>query len=189
MSKIIALYRNAGGWLDKNLDAWFLQLVARFGFAAVLFMYFWNSAMTKIGPGLFGVFQPTTGAYAAILPAWAEAVSYDVSQLGFAAHVIVISGTIAEVVLPILIVLGLLTRVAALGMIFFVIVQSYVDIYGHHVPAEDIGRWFDGTSDALILDQRLFWAVALLVLVVKGGGRISLDYLFGMDRQPDSSGR
>ncbi len=184
MINIRALYRVSGALLERHLDGWFFQLFARFTFAAVLFFYFFNSGVNKAGEGLFGIFNPTIGAYAAILPRMTEAVSGDVSQLSFVAHLIVIFGTTAEIVLPVLIVAGLLTRLAALGMIGFIFVQSYVDIYAHNLPKDDIGAWFDNYSDGLILDQRLFWVMCLLLLIVKGAGKFSLDYLLGIDKHP-----
>lgn len=183
MIKILTTYRNIGAWLERNLDCWFFQHFARLIFAAVLFFYFYSAGINKAGEGVLGIFNPTIGAYAAILPSWMEAVSYDISELGFVAHLIVILGTTAEIVLPVLIVLGLLTRLAALGMIGFIVVQSYVDIYGHNLAKEEIGAWFDGFSDGLILDQRLFWILCLLLLIVKGAGKLSLDYLMGIDKE------
>ena len=79
--------------------------------------------------------------------------------------------------MPLLIVLGLLTRLAALGMIGFVLLQSLTDIVGHGADAATVGAWFDRASDALILDQRAFWLLALLVLVLNGAGPLSLDRL------------
>lgn len=84
---------------------------------------------------------------------------------------LVLFGSWAEMILPLLILLGLFTRGAALGMIGFIIVQSLTDIFGHGADAATIGGWFDRASDALILDQRLLWVFLLLVLVVQGGGR------------------
>jgi len=73
----------------------------------------------------------------------------------------------------------LLTRLAALGMIGFVIVQSVTDIVGHGVSigAAANDTWFDRYSDGLILDQRAFWVFVLLVLVIRGAGPFSLDRL------------
>ena len=52
------------------------------------------------------------------------------------------AGTYAEyILLPIII--GFLTRLAAIGMIGFVVVQSIVDITGHGVGGADLGTWFD----------------------------------------------
>lgn len=154
-----------------------LSLLARVVFAGVLLMYFWVSGLTKLGDGpVFGIFQPALGAYAQIFPRAMESVSYDTTQLGVWHYLVVLFGTWAEFVLPALIVLGLLTRLAALGMIGFVIMQSLTDVYGHGVTdAETLGRWFDRMPDAAILDQRAFWILLLVILVVKGGGWLSFD--------------
>lgn len=154
-----------------------LPLLARFGFAATLLVYFWASAVTKIGTGVFGFLTPSTGAYAQIFPKYFETVGYDASQLSVFHWLVVVAGTWAEFVLPLLIVLGLMTRLAALGMIGFIVVQSLTDLYGHGgiEHAATLGAWFDRTPDAVILDQRLFWIFALSVLVVKGAGALSLD--------------
>ncbi len=156
---------------------WLLPTLARIVFAGVLLMYFWVAGMTKLGDGgLFGILEPSIGAYAQIFPKKMEAVSYDVTQFGMFEYLVVVAGTVAEFVLPALIVLGLLTRVAALGMIGFVVVQSLTDIYGHGATDEKaLGAWFDRMPDALILDQRTFWVLLLLILVIKGAGPISFD--------------
>jgi putative oxidoreductase len=76
--------------------------------------------------------------------------------------------------LPTLIVLGFLTRLAALGMIGFTVAQSLTDVYGHGQDSA-LGAWFDRFSDAAIMDQRAFWIFLLVVLVIKGAGPISFD--------------
>lgn len=48
-----------------------------------------------------------------------------------------------------------------------------------------IGGWFDRASDALILDQRLFWVFVLLFLAVNGAGRLSLDHWLNIDKSPE----
>ncbi len=157
-----------------------LPSLARIVFAGVLLMYFWNSALTKTGPGLLGFLSPSVGAYAQIFPQAMEAAGFDTSQLSAMHMLIVIAGTVAEFVLPLLILAGLLTRLAALGMIGFVLVQSMTDIWGHKAGAETIGAWFDATSDSLIADQRALWMLLLAVLVMLGAGPLSLDrLLFG----------
>lgn len=92
-------------------------------------------------------------------------------------HLIVYGGIIAEFVLLVLVLLGLLTRLAALGMIGFVVLQSLTDILGHG-QTDVLGQWFDRFPDAAILDQRALWVFLLLSLVIKGGGPLSLDRLF-----------
>ncbi len=180
MTGLLTLYDSVAAALERWLDG-LLPLLARFVFAAVLLVYFWHSAATKLGDGLFGVLRPSTGAYAQIFPRAMEAVTYDVSQLGVFHWLVVVAGMWAEFLLPLLILLGLATRLAALGMIGFVVVQSLTDLYGHGGIAhlETVGAWFDRLPDAAILDQRAFWVLLLLVLVIKGGGALSLDRMLG----------
>ena len=177
MNTLIIIYNSTTQTLAR-LDM-ILPTLARLVFAAVLLMYFWVSGLTKLGDGLLGLVRPSTGAYAQIFPRALEAVGYDSTQLSLFQHLVVLAGTWAEFLLPALIVLGLLTRLAALGMIGFVTLQSLTDLYGHGGIAhpQTLGAWFDRIPDALILDQRAFWVFLLLVLVIKGAGPVSLDRL------------
>lgn len=182
------LASSAASALERALDGWLTGLAARVVFAAVLFGYYWNSALTKVGEGIGGVFQIDDGAYFQIVPPIVEAAGYDASAVAFWPWGLIVTlGTYSEFALPVLIVAGLLTRLAALGMIVFVIVQSYVDIMFHGVDAETIGALFDRVPSSAIMDQRALWVFLLLVLVIKGAGAISLDRLvFGKpgDRDP-----
>lgn len=162
--------------LDRMGD-WLLPTLARYVFASTLLFYFWASAMTKMGDGILGLFRPSDGAYVQIFPKAMEAVTYDVSQLNIFHWAVATAGMWAEFILPALIVLGLLTRLASLGMIGFVIVQSLTDLYGHGGIAHEatLGAMFDRIADGTILDQRMFWSFLLIVLVFKGAGPLSLD--------------
>lgn len=162
--------------LAHRLDRadWLLPTLARLAFAAVLFGYFWTSALTKFDGGPF---SPSIGAYAQIFPRAFEAAGYDPAGLGWGARLTVLLGSWAEIVLPVLIVAGLCTRLAALGMIGFVLVQSLTDIFGHSAAPETLGALFDRIPDAAILDQRLLWGLLLAILVLKGGGPLALDRL------------
>jgi len=153
-----------------------LPSLARLVFALTLFVFFWKSALTKFGDGLSGLFIPSVGAYAQILPRTFEQVGYDPSAMGVIALVIVMAGTWAEVILPLLIVVGLLTRPAAIGMMGFIFVMSVVDVLGHGVP---MGSLLDGDPKSLVPDQRIFWIFPLLVMVFMGAGPLSLDRLIG----------
>jgi putative oxidoreductase len=148
-----------------------LPLLARAIFAAVLAGYFWASALTKFD----GPFSLSVGAFAQIFPKAIEAVGYSATQLPLWMHLFAYAGSVAEIVLPTLIVLGLATRLAALGMIGFVTLQSLTDVHGHGASAGTIGAWFDRASDSLIMDQRAFWVLLFALLVVKGAGAVSLD--------------
>jgi putative oxidoreductase len=158
--------------LNRLGDA-LLPLLARAVFAAVLLGYFWASGLTKLD----GVFTPSPGAYAQIFPRAMEAAGFDASQMGLWRKLVVLGGSWAEMILPALILVGLATRLAALGMMGFVVVQSLTDIIGHKASAGTIGAWFDRASDALILDQRALWMLLLLTLALKGAGAVSLDRL------------
>ncbi len=158
---------------------WMISTLARLLFAALFLMYFWVSGLTKLGDGLLGMVSPSAGAYAQIFPRAMEAVSYDTSQLGLFHTLVVLAGTWTEFLLPLMIVIGLLTRLAAVGMIGFVIVQSLTDLYGHGAIAEanTVGAWFDKVPDSVILDQRALWVFLLITLVLKGAGPLSVDRL------------
>jgi len=161
--------------LDSVASAWLVPTLARLVFAGVLLTYFWASAATKLGDGLFGILFLDFGAYAQMFPKQFEAVGYDPSALGLGYKLLAVAATWGEFILPLMIVVGLLTRLAALGMIVFVVVQSVTDIVGHNADAATIGAWFDRASGSLIADQRALWLFLLMVLVIRGGGPLSLD--------------
>ncbi|TPW31109.1 DoxX family protein [Martelella alba] len=163
---------------DNMLKDWFPGLFARFAFAAVLLPFFISSFRTKVEPGFFGFFHVRASAwYQIALPA-VDAAGGDLSKIGFFPWgIIVLLGTYAEIILPFLIVFGLFTRIAALGMIGFIAVMSLVDITVHQVDAATIGSLFDRFPDATILDQRLLWTIPLVQLAFYGAGAISLDRL------------
>ena len=158
--------------IDRSTVA-ILPLLARLIFAGVLLRYFWASGATKLD----GIFTPSLGAYAQIFPRQMEAAGYDVSQLGVFHWGVVMAGTYGEFILPALIVLGLLTRLAALGMSGFIVIQSLTDVIGHGADAATLGAWFDRASDALILDQRAFWIFLMITLMGLGAGALSVDRL------------
>ena len=161
-----------------------LPTLARLVFAGVLLIYYWNSGVTKLGgEGLAGLFSPSFNAFAQIFPKGAEAAGYDITQATLFQKLVILAGTWAEFILPVLVVIGLFTRLAALGMIGFVVVQSLTDIYGHSADAETIGAWFDGASGSLIMDQRAFWVFLLIYLVFRGAGPISVDHLLARRRE------
>lgn len=174
MNSIIRLHNRVFSTVESA--TWLLPTLARFLFAAVLLVYFINSGLTKLGEGISGLWTPSVGAYAQIFPRAFEAAGYDTEALGLFHWAVVMAGTWAEFLLPALIVLGLLTRLAALGMIGFVIVQSLTDLVGHGQMSA-LGAWFDRFPDGAILDQRGLWLLLLLILVIKGAGPLSLDRL------------
>ncbi len=172
---LFAFFRKSEGWLPG--------LTARFVFAAVLFTYFFNSAKTKVGELPKGFFELQDNAFFQIIPTVVERFGYDASQVPvFPYQIIVYAGTYLEFLLPVLILIGLFTRMAAVGMIVFVVVQSVVDITAHAVGPETVGAFFDKASNSTILDQRAMWVFLLLYLVVYGAGKLSIDYLVSRKR-------
>lgn len=169
------------GPLTRALNAGLLGLILRLTFLAVVALFFWNSAMAKLGEGITGLWTPSVGAYAAMLPKAMEAVGYDASQLGLGAKLFVIAGTWGEFLIPALVVVGLFARASAIAMIVFIVVMSYVDVTGHGVDATALGALFDRIPDAKILDQRVLWSALLLGLVATGGGWLSVDGLLKRD--------
>ncbi len=168
MTALISFHNNVLGRLDSSAN-WLTPTLARLVFVAVLFVYYWNSATLKIDGSIF---SPSAGAFGQIFPKAAEAVLYDVTQMTFFQRVVIFLGTVAEFVLPVLLLIGLLTRVAALAMIGFVWVQTIVDVTGHGVK---LGGLFDNA--VTLLDQRVMWTFLFSVIVINGAGPISLDRL------------
>ena len=160
--------------LAERLDAaspWLTPTLARLVFLVVFFFYFWNSAVLKIDGSIF---SPSAGAFGQIFPKAAEAVLWDVTQMSFFQRIVIFAGTVAEFVLPVLILVGLMTRLAALGMIGFVMVQTLVDVTGHGV---ELGSWFGNAGG--LLNERTLWVFLFAVLVIRGAGPISVDALLG----------
>ncbi|MGR6429288.1 DoxX family protein [Rhizobium sp. PAMB 3174] len=178
LQTLTRLYADIFSSIERALDGWFLGLAARLVFLAVLYLYFLNSALTKVGDGLLGLVRLSAGAYYQIVPQAVDAAGGDVDAIGFLPWGLIVHlGTYAEFVLPALIVAGLFTRAAALGMIGFIAVQTLVDITLHMVDAETIGALFDRFPDSVIADQRLLWVFPLAYLAIKGAGLVSLDAL------------
>lgn len=178
LKTLTGLHDTIFGAVERLAGDWFTGLAARFVFLAVLMNYYLSSAATKVGEGFTGFFTIRSGAYYQILTEKGlEAYSYDVANVPFYLDAVVWMGTYAEFVLPVLILIGLFTRIAAAGMIVFVIVQSWVDINLHGVDAKTAGSWFDRFPDGAIMDQRLLWVFVLAMLVVKGAGTVSADRL------------
>lgn len=178
MTSLLKRYDDIVAMLDTKLAPWLMPTLARAVFAAVFFYYYWNSAGTKLD----GPFSPTAGAFGQIFPKAAEAVLWDISQASFLQKAIMVLGAWAEYILPVLILIGLLTRFAALGMIGFVIVQSYVDVTGHGVK---LGGWFDNVASGTIMDERTVWILLYVYMVFRGAGPISVD--FGLSKLRDGS--
>jgi len=131
-----------------------VAFIARFSIAAV----FWSSGQTKV-EGF--VFNFVSGEYAFGFPRLSEnavALFQDEYKLPLLApHVAAGMAAVAEHMLPVLLLLGLATRLSALGLLgMTAVIQVFV--YPGAYPTH-------GT-----------WAAVLLYLMVHGPGRISVDH-------------
>ena len=177
MTALINLYLRLAYKVEHGLGPVLMPTLARFVFAALFTLYYWNSAMTKLGGDISGLWTPTANAFAQIFPKEAQAAGFDIAAATTFQKGLILAGTWAELVLPALILIGLFTRFAALGMVAFVVAQSLTDLYGHDLinDPNTLGAWFDGAPDGIIMDQRALWIMLALVLVFRGAGPLSLD--------------
>ena len=108
---------------ERLTSGWLTGLLARLTFLAVLFFYYVNSVKTKIGDGIMGIFQIQDSAYFQILGEEGMlAYDFDTANIPWFIDVVVALGTYMECLLPVSIVLGLFTRVAAVVIALFVLV-------------------------------------------------------------------
>jgi putative oxidoreductase len=141
----------------EQIPHWVIALLGRFSIAAV----FWKSGQTKID-GLAidvvdGTFQwgwPTLSASAVEL--FRDEYRLPVIEPAAAAML----AAIAEHALPLLLLLGLATRFAALGLLVMTLVIQ-VFVYPDAYPVHGV------------------WAAVLLHLVARGAGVVSLDHVIG----------
>ncbi len=150
----VFLYAKTAAALDKRLPGALLLLVARLGVAAVFF----TSGRTKVT----GLLTITPGTYELFRTEY----RLPLLRPEIAAHL----STYSETLFPILLALGLFTRVGAgvlLGMTLVIEVFVYPDAWPTH----------------------LSWAGLLLPLLARGGGAWSLDRLLGLDPARDRLAR
>ncbi|MGH8260449.1 MAG: DoxX family protein [Steroidobacteraceae bacterium] len=136
MSTIIALPQRLTGWLER-VPYTLLALPLRLAVATV----FWDSGTTKIAN------------WDATLQLFEEAYKVPLLPPDFAAHL----AASIELTTPVLLVLGLLTRPAALvllGMTTVIEVFVYPQAWPTHIQ----------------------WAAMLLVLLCRGAGSLSIDH-------------
>jgi putative oxidoreductase len=150
VSAILAAYGRACASASRFLGSDLLLFVARIGIAAVFFL----SGRTKV-EGLLTVTDGTHELFRSeyTLPGVDPAV---------AAH----AAAYAEHLFPLLLVVGLLTRVSALALLTMTaVIQIFVypDAWSTH----------------------LSWAALLLPLIARGAGRWSLDHVLRLDISGD----
>lgn len=131
-------------WLaDKATPAWLIPLVQRLGIAAVFF----QSGRTKVE----GIFTLTDSTFYLFQTDYRLPLIAPVPAAYIAAA--------SEHIFPILLVLGLFTRVSALAL-FIMTMTIEIFVYPDAWPTH------------------LSWAAILIPLIARGGGALSLDRLF-----------
>jgi putative oxidoreductase len=183
MDRLLSLHHAIFAQVER-LGVQLVPLLLRVVFAATLLRYYWASAGTKVWDrkgeeGILDFFTLESGVYAQMFPKAFEAAGYNTDKMGFVHDLIAFAGTYAEWLLPLLIVVGLFTRLAAMGMIGFVVVQTVVDVTGH---GGKLGMLFDARYE--LIDERTLWVLLLGLIVVRGAGALSLDRLLGLNPAP-----
>lgn len=140
-----ALYNRAARWLEVWIGHDLLAVAARGGIAGV----FWLSGRTKVD-GWLSVSESAVALFE-------DEYKVPVLPPELAAHL----AAYAEHLFPVLLVLGLATRVSALALLgMTAVIQVFV------YP--------------LAWPTHLVWAAALLYLAGRGAGRFSVDRLIGL---------
>lgn len=135
LSRLIEAHDAAFGAVQSALEHRVLPLLARIVFGGVLLWFFWASALTKVVDRqgaehpVLDYFTVEPAALAQMAPKAFEAAGYNPAELGPEYWLMAYAGTYAEFVLPLLVVIGLFTRLASLGMIGFIAVMTWVDLF------------------------------------------------------------
>ncbi len=137
-----SLIRRSIGWMEA-IPYWLVALVARLSIAGV----FWQSGRTKVEG-----FTVTDSA----IELFRTEFQLPVINPALAAHL----ATYAEHLFPVLLVLGLATRFAALALLVMTLVIQ-IFVYPDAWPTHGV------------------WAASLLLLMTRGAGLVSLDHWTG----------
>lgn len=141
--RVLALYDRATQWLAGRLPEGIVLLFLRVAFAGI----FWRSGQTKIAEGSWLTISDSTFYL----------FQDEYSGVPLPSRVAAVLATVSEHLFPILLVLGLFTRLSALallGMTLVIQIFVYPD------------AWWSVHS---------LWAAMALVLIVRGGGWLSID--------------
>jgi len=152
MQGAIALYQRLVAIASSRLPEGLTLLLTRLALAGV----FWRSGRSKIEEGsLFSISDTTYYLF-----------SEDYSAVPLPSDIAAVMATVAEHALPVLLVLGLFTRGAALGLLgMTLVIQIFV------YPE----AWWQ---------VHALWAALCLILIVRGAGLFSLDALVARKYAP-----
>lgn len=151
MTKMIVATLDRTNQIMAMVPAWFVSLLIRFAVASP----FWRSVQTKIsGWELFGQSWKFWNVSESTFLLFEHEYTVPLLPVKLAAHL----ATYGEFFLSIAIVLGLFTRLSAVGLL---IMTAVIQVFVY--------------SDAW--NVHILWAALLIYLIKYGGGTISIDYL------------
>ena len=143
--KIPALYDRMTDWLAGRMSEGFVLLFVRVVLAGI----FWRSGQTKIAEGTWFTISDNTYFL----------FQEEYRGVPLPSDLAAVMATVSEHLFPILLVLGLFTRLSALGLLgMTLVIQIFV------YPE----AWWQVHS---------LWAAMALVLIIRGGGWLSMDAL------------
>lgn len=157
-----------------------LCLLSRSAFAAILLPWFVIGGLTKVG-GLSMSMGPTVdglplalGAYYAYVPDKIGALDAGLPSFDILTQVYVGLMVLLETALPVLIVLGMLTRLSVILLTLHQIIFFTVNASG-----ASFGTLFDASPFDMFPDQLLLWVMVIAPLALFGAGPLSVDNAFG----------
>ncbi|MFP4003189.1 MAG: DoxX family protein [Alphaproteobacteria bacterium] len=143
---------------ENIIPYWLIALAARLGVG----MVFWKSGQTKligdfeIAPAIYLQFQNE------FFPNWNE---------GLVDGMVVLT-TVMENVCGLLLMVGVLTRLNALALLGMTAVIQFL-------VWTDWSKLADFANPFQAWDTHLFWAAALLLIIARGPGAVSVDHVVG----------
>lgn len=152
MKRLIELYDNVVAKISGKLPESIMLLLVRFALAGI----FWRSARTKVEEGSWLTMSDTT------VLLFREEYAMPFPE---------ITGLIAmyaEHFLPIMVVMGLFTRIGATGLLVMTLVIQFF-VYPE--------AWWS---------VHILWVALALALIVRGGGIFSLDQILAANRRGSS---
>ena len=150
MQNVLTLYDRLTAWLSSSLPEGLALLITRVALAGI----FWRSGRTKVEEGTALSINETTYFL----------FEYEYTGLPLPVDLAVPLATYAEHLFPILLVLGLFTRFAALSLLLMTLVIQFF-VYPE--------AWWA---------THILWVAMAAILVSRGGGLFSADRLLASRR-------
>ncbi len=151
MTRILSAYDRVVGTLESKLSESIAVLVLRVAFAGI----FWRSGRTKIEEGSWITLSDTTAAL----------FREEYTGVPLPPELAAVAATAAEHLFPILLLVGLATRLSAVALLGMTLVIQFF-VYPE--------AWWPVHS---------LWVAMALILIARGGGLFSVDQLLTQRRR------